>query len=521
MKQATDPQNPSPSDDTVLLPGDSPASTLHQWPLPKGLPADTATGSFRFGDYELLQEIARGGMGVVYRARQITLNRTVALKMILSGRLASSEDVARFYIEAEAAATLNHPNIVPIYEIGQQDGQHFFTMGFIEGMSLQDQVHSGPMAPRDAAILMIKVVQAIEYAHSNGVIHRDLKPANILLDMNGEPKVTDFGLARKFRESNELTRTGAIMGTPGYMPPEQASGQTGQIGPASDVYSLGAILYCLLTGRPPFQAANPLETLIQVIEREPPYIRILNPEVDRELEAICLKCLEKQVQDRYASAGKLAEDLNRYLQGDEISICSRNPVERLRRTLTRHRDDLELGTWGTLLLIFSPLVLLGELAIWQLGLHESTITHVYLYAGFVRAVQLAAMLAAGWHLRTQLFASRQSVSRVMWSQWMAFIAGCHLILMVKMLSEFLNPHFPKTSLFWCYPFFSILSGILWFNLGSSYWGFCYLFGAAFFLLSILLPFSPDSGPVLFGGLWSLLLVITGRRLRHLQSDQSA
>jgi serine/threonine-protein kinase len=188
-----------------------------------------------FGEYELLSEIARGGMGVVYKAKQVKLNRVVALKMILSGELAGSEEVKRFQTEAEAAANLDHPGIVPIYEIGEHNGQHYFSMGYIEGTSLQGKLAAGPMPPKDAARLVSKIAKAVAYAHSKGVIHRDLKPANVLLDQNGEPKVTDFGLAKKVEGDSGLTRTGSVMGTPSYMPPEQALGQTDRIGPAADV----------------------------------------------------------------------------------------------------------------------------------------------------------------------------------------------------------------------------------------------------------------------------------------------
>ncbi len=208
-----------------------------------------------FGDYELLDEIARGGMGIVYKARQKSLKRIVALKMILTGQLASSEDVKRFYAEAEAAAKLEHPNIVPIYEIGQAEGQHYFSMALVDGESLAHRVAREVIAPKEAASIMQKVARAIAYAHVEGVVHRDLKPANILLDTAGEPHVTDFGLAKRYEtagaanEASQLTATVQVLGTPSYMPPEQASGKVKSIGPLSDVYSLGAVLYCLITGR--------------------------------------------------------------------------------------------------------------------------------------------------------------------------------------------------------------------------------------------------------------------------------
>jgi eukaryotic-like serine/threonine-protein kinase len=272
-----------------------------------------------FGDYEIIHEIARGGMGVVFQARQMSLNRTVALKMILAGQLANDIDVRRFYTEAEAAANLDHAGIVPIFEVGQHEGQHFFSMGFVEGQSLAQKIASGPLPPREAAALMVKVAEAIEYAHQRGVIHRDLKPANVLLDQNGNPRVTDFGLAKKLEGNSGLTGSGQIMGTPSYMPPEQAGGKRGEVGPAADVYALGATLYALITGRPPFQASTAMDTVLQVISDEPVPPRRLNPSVRLDLETIALKCLRKNPSRRYKSAQELADDLSRWLRGQPIT----------------------------------------------------------------------------------------------------------------------------------------------------------------------------------------------------------
>ena len=272
-----------------------------------------------FGDYELLEEIARGGMGVVYKARQVNLNRIVALKMILSGQLAGEEDVKRFYTEAEAAANLDHPGIVPIFEIGEHGGQHYFSMGYIEGQSLAKKVADGPLPPREAAELVKKICEAMAYAHERGVIHRDLKPANILIDQNGQPKVTDFGLAKRMEADSNLTGTGQILGTPSYMAPEQASGKIDELGPLADVYALGAILYCLLTGRPPFQAPNPMEVLLQVLEQDPVPIRQLVPNTPRDLERIVTQCLRKAGHKRYCGADLLADDLERFLSDTPVN----------------------------------------------------------------------------------------------------------------------------------------------------------------------------------------------------------
>ena len=283
------------------------------------LVSKSATGNSigSFGDYELLSEIARGGMGVVYKARLTSLNRTVALKMIQAGRLASEDEVKRFHLEAEAVALLEHPNIVPIYEVGEHEGRLYFTMKLVEGGSLV-----AVASLREAATVIAKVARALHYAHQHGILHRDLKPANILMDSHGEPLITDFGLAKQLESAGDLTLTGAIMGTPSYMSPEQVAGKSKQLTTAADVYSLGAILYELLAGRPPFQSDTPLETMRQVVEQEPvPPSRIArrpHQNQDRDLETICLKCLQKSPAQRYASAEALAGDLERWLRHEPI-----------------------------------------------------------------------------------------------------------------------------------------------------------------------------------------------------------
>jgi WD40 repeat protein/tRNA A-37 threonylcarbamoyl transferase component Bud32 len=289
-----------------------------------------------FGDYELVRLIARGGMGIVYKARQKTLNRTVALKMILGGNLASPDEVQRFKLEAEAAAQLEHPGIVPIHEVGEHAGQHYFSMGYVEGGSLATRLKKGPLPPREAASLMRQVALSVEYAHRNNIIHRDIKPANILLDKDGNPKVSDFGLAKGLRSDSNLTIAGQVVGTASYMPPEQASAKSELIGPVSDVYSLGATLYCLLTGRPPFQSADMVETLKQVVEQEAVSPRQLNAAVDRDLETICLKCLQKEPARRYHSAAHLADDLDNWLAGRPITARPVTQAERAWRWCRRN-----------------------------------------------------------------------------------------------------------------------------------------------------------------------------------------
>jgi eukaryotic-like serine/threonine-protein kinase len=309
-----------------------------------------------FGDYELLKEIGRGGMGIVYKARQLSLGRIVAVKMILSGRFASAGDVERFHREAKAAANLKHPGIVAIHEIGEHDGRHYFSMDFIEGRSLAEIVRDSPLPSRQAAEYIRKVADAVGYAHKCDTLHRDIKPSNILIDSNENTHLTDFGLAKRVGTDADLTLSHAVVGTASYMAPEQASGGREEIGPAIDIYSLGATLYDLLTGRPPFRAETPAATLLQVQQSEPALPRILNSAVDRDLETICLKCLEKEPGRRYASVDALSEDLGRYLRGEPIQARPVGPIGRLWRW--SKRQPLVAG-----LIAIALVLLLGGIAV--------------------------------------------------------------------------------------------------------------------------------------------------------------
>lgn len=308
--------------------GDSDEDGLDAKTVPPRLGAQGADSSApmvgaSFDDYELLDEIARGGMGIVYRARQRSLGRIVALKMIRPEQFADEDEVRRFRDEANVVAKLRHPAIVAIHDLGVDAGRHFFTMDLIEGESLAGRLARGPLQCREAANLVRIVAGAVAHAHSRQIVHRDLKPANILLDENGAPHVTDFGLALRRPEGVEATPGetlpgGAIVGTPGFMPPEQAAGRPYVVGPTLDVYALGAVLYATLTGRAPFHAATALETLVQVLETNPASPCVVNRAVPRDLDAIVMKCLRKSPRDRYANAQEVADDLARFLADQPV-----------------------------------------------------------------------------------------------------------------------------------------------------------------------------------------------------------
>src|SRR5437764_3989444 len=305
------------------------------------------------GDYELLEEIGRGGQGVVFRARQKSLNRTVALKVISLGQWASKAHLKRFRLEAEAAAHLEHPGIVPIHEVGERDGQCYFSMKFVEGGQLDEVVRRAPMSIRQGAELIAKVARTVHYAHEHGILHRDIKPGNILLDAKGEPHLTDFGLARLVESESSMTRTLDVLGTPSYMAPEQAMGNNAAVSSVTDVYGLGAVLYQLLTYHPPFAGGTTYETIKLLLDTEARQPRLLNPKIDRDLSTICLKCLEKDPQRRYPSALALAEDLERWLKHEPIR-ARRTGVFTHARKWVRRNPSIAAMT-ATLLALAVPL----------------------------------------------------------------------------------------------------------------------------------------------------------------------
>ena len=470
-----------------------------------------------FGDYELLVEVARGGMGVVYRARQVSLNRTVALKMILAGKLANPDDLQRFHTEAEAAARLSHPNIVAIHDVGAIDGQHFFSMEFIEGLSLAQRLTRGTVSGRDAARYVRQIARAVDYAHRQGILHRDIKPSNIMLDADDEPHITDFGLAKRLgNQDSGQTRTGAILGTPSYMAPEQAQGKIRELGPACDIYSLGAMLYELLTGRPPFRAETPLDTVMQVINNEPVPATLLNPHIARDLETICHKCLAKDPAQRYATAAALAEDLQNFLDGNPINARSSNVLNRLTRMLDRSQHDADFATWSSMILVMAAVVgLQHTLILILIRVNAPSLSILS-----ARALELILLGCLFWYHRgNKRLLPTSSIERELWTIWvgylfalMATVGATRLIRNMDFIAA--TPSAPQhlTEML-PYPFLSILAGLAFFIMGSNYWGRCYAIGVAFFGLACAMPFMLEWSPLLFGLFWAAALTMVGLHLR--------
>jgi serine/threonine protein kinase len=464
----------------------------------------------RFGDYELLTELGRGGMGVVFKAHQGRLRRTVALKMILSGVMASPGDRQRFKTEAEATAALRHPHIVCVHEVGEIDGRPYFSMDFIEGVSLAQRLADGPLPGKVAASYLVPIARAIQHAHDKRILHRDLKPSNILLDAQDQPHVTDFGLAKRLDHTSVHTQTGAILGTPGSMAPEQAAGDR-ELTPAVDVYGLGALLYELLTGRPPFRAETPMDTLLQVLENQPAPPRLLNPKVDRDLETICLKCLEKSPAHRYASAEALAADLERYLADEPISARSLNWMDRLIRTLERSSEEAAFHSWGSLLLLFGVIQLVGPTAAFtarKLGLP--------LWARVIPWVaQVVLMFLAFWRHRPGRLLPTTTSERQLWSIWIGYFLayGVAALVSVELASRETIPQLMGGQM--GTPYAAVISGLAFFVMGSSYWGGFYAIGLAFFALALFMPLTEDLAPLIFALFWSATLLLVGVRLRSL------
>jgi|GEM_PF-945879 len=495
--------------------GNASAQTFGRDPLDPASDSTLSDQPRRFGNYELLSEIARGGMGVVYKARQIGLNRIVALKMILAGQFASAEEVRRFHAEANAAANLDHPGIVPIYEVDEQDGQHFFTMALVNGSNLAERLRQGPMPPREVAWLVRSIALAVQHAHDKGVIHRDLKPANVLLEGLGNnnetsassltpnpqpltPRITDFGLAKLAQSDAHLTGTGQVVGTPSYMPPEQAAGRTREIRETADVYSIGAILYACLTGRPPHQAATAMETVMQVLDAEPAPPRLLNPQVPRALEAICLKCLHKEPARRYGTAQQLADELQRYLDGEPTQATSVNLLDYMLHALRKDRHEENFQNWGRGLMTFGAVIAAAHAAMFAL---ESAGQPPLIAYWLPRGLMLVAMLLLLRYFRPHSMLPTNSAERLVWGVWVGYLI-CVGVVGVTLSACGLDPQLQ-------YAFSATLSALGFFIMGVHVWGGAYIIGVAFLLAAPLLGRTLKFAPLEYGILWGISCLTFG------------
>ncbi|MFM9058476.1 MAG: serine/threonine-protein kinase [Planctomycetaceae bacterium] len=450
-----------------------------------------------FGDYELVEEIGRGGMGVVYRATQKSLGRTVAVKMLLRRDLATPADLARFRSEAEAAARLDHAGIVSIFEVGEHDGHPFYSMQLVEGTTLSKRLAAGPLPPREAAGLLAQVADAVQAAHDRGVLHRDLKPSNILIDATGAPRVSDFGLAKRLEDEMSVTHTGAILGTPCYMSPEQAAGSRGDVGPASDVWSLGAILYQMLTGRPPFQAGGAMDTLLAVLESDPPLPRSLAPGVDRDLELIALKSLQKPADLRYASAAALAADLRAFLAGEPVAARRGGLGDVVARLFRETHHAVVLENWG-LLWMWHSVVILGlcvttDVLAWQ-GVAERW-PYLVLWGG-----GLALWAPIFWALRHRT-GPVTAVERQVAHVWGASVVASVLLFGVEALLGL-----PVLTLS---PVLALLAGTVFLAKAGILSGAFYIQAAVLFATALVMCLVPAWQHVIFGLVSAVCFMVPG------------
>jgi len=478
--------------------------TVIQGVSPSAPSESTITDSLPMvGEYELIQEIDRGGMGVVFKAHHRTLRRAVAIKMLLAGAFASEEAERRFRREAAALARLKHPEIVSVYDVGIVEhpgplqGQTWFAMELVEGIDLARRIESELFDSTSAAQLSIRIVEAIHYAHSKGVIHRDLKPANILLDANSNPHITDFGLSRCSNDNEtQLTADGQIFGTPGYMSPEQATGKNENISYATDIYSLGAVMYCMLTGRPPFRASSTVATLQQVVHDAPAPPRLLNRAVHPDFESIILKCLEKNPTDRYATAEDLKEDLGHFLRGETVNAASLNLVGYLNRVLANSRNSEFLEGWGRALYMVSAVVLIFHLILQFVPLSATQRT-------LINAGKFAVLFGVLWRARHGILTPQNPVERTIWNLWIGYILTYVTAVVIARVDSQLDMTLYATM--------SLVSSVILLVLGGHLWGGCYLIGGFFAILAVMITAFPDYSVILFGGLWSMVFFLLGRR----------
>ena len=461
-----------------------------------------------FGDYELIEEIGRGGMGVVFRGHQRSLDREVAVKMILRGRLASNADLQRFMAEAAATARLEHPGIVPVYEVGDVDGRPFFSMKYIEGRTLAQLTAEGPLRQREAARIVASIARAIDFAHHQGVLHRDIKPSNILVSADGTPMITDFGLAKVAGVSSDLTRSGMLVGTPAYMSPEQAGNRREIVGPASDIYSLGCVLYFALTGRSPFVSDNPMDLVMLVMEQDPSPPRAIRPSLDRDLEMIVVRCLQKPIDLRYETAAALADDLDAYLSDEPIAARSGRFDQVVGRVFRETHHAAVLENWGMLWMWHSLVLFVACLLTWLLEFQgiQNRVVYATLWT-----VGLGAWASVFWKMRQRMgpvtFIERQ----------VAHVWGASMIAIALLFPLEWWLRLPVLNLS---PMLGVISAMVFLVKGGMFTGVFYFQAAALIIAAILMALVPSFAHLIFGFVAAACFFIPGykyarqRKARH-------